>query len=147
MSVIQHIISAAGACLLAFGACGAQAQGRPQQISDQLDYVGLMSSGNGFRESHARTVASMSPGRVERHSLMLQEGRAYLLAAVCDEACGDVDLEVYDERGARVGVDVGPAELALIELRPRWSGPFLAHVRLRGCGGGGCFYGIGVFVR
>ncbi|MDD2868897.1 hypothetical protein [Neomegalonema sp.] len=131
----------------AVGALGAPAQGGPQEVGPRLDRVALQLAGGGYREFLPRRGGALDRMKSERLNLNLEAGRLYAVAVVCDAFCNDVDLEVFDETNNRLAAHMRRGDSAVVEFRPRWSGPVSVRVRLYDCQAPVCAYGLGAFMR
>ncbi|WP_018631867.1 hypothetical protein [Neomegalonema perideroedes] len=135
------------AVLSASGAFGQPARSAPQEVGPRLDMVAAQLAGGGYRELPPRKGGALDHRRSERLNLNLEAGRRYAVAVVCDAFCRDVDLEIFDQTNNRLAADMQAGPAAVVEFRPRWSGPVSVRVRLYDCQASVCAYGLGAFVR
>lgn len=145
MATFKSMRFAAGFAMLVGGASAAVAQDYRGHINTQLDLIKLVAARDGYRESHDRTIELVNGGQRPSHSITLRSGSDYIIAAVCDQDCNDVDLEVFDENGRSIGSDADSSDIAMVRISPRWTGSFSVRPHLYQCRIGTCFYGIGVF--
>jgi hypothetical protein len=78
-------------------------------------------------------------------TLTLNKGVSYGLLAACDQSCGDIDLELYDENGRLVASDLKSDGYPFVGVTPRWSGEFTLKVTMVTCRDQPCLYGFGLF--
>ena len=69
----------------------------------------------------------------------------YVVVAVCDSDCGDIDLVIYDEVGAEVASDVEEDDHPVV--RPRGEGDYSVEVQMVDCAAATCAYAVQVFRR
>ena len=80
-------------------------------------------------------------------TITLQAGVPYAIQAACDEACGDIDLYLFDQAGARVAADQGDDDTPVIEFTPATAGTFRLEVRMFACVTATCGWGAQVLRR
>ena len=80
-------------------------------------------------------------------TVTLEAGVPYAILAVCDDACGDIDLRLFDAAGARLAQDVGLDDTPVIELTPAATGQYRLNVMMYGCASAACSWGVQVFRR
>ncbi|PTA66499.1 hypothetical protein [Deinococcus arcticus] len=74
-----------------------------------------MTNGN-YRELFAPRVYDLNNGQTARVTMTLLGGD-YKVKAICDDDCADIDLEVRDERGNRVGWDYAADDEPIVTFR------------------------------
>jgi hypothetical protein len=77
----------------------------------------------------------------------LRAGTEYKLFGACDEDCGDVDLELYDENGYLVDEDAAGDDYPIVIVRPRYSQTYSFKVTMADCAYSPCGYMVGIFGR
>lgn len=80
-------------------------------------------------------------------ALALQAGVTYRVMAVCEDRCGDVDLDLYDPAGRLIGRDVAVSDNPYIEVTPSVSGSYAAYAWLADCKAAHCAIGVRAYLR
>jgi serine/threonine protein kinase len=75
----------------------------------------------------------------------LIEGRNYLLTAVCDSHCSDIDLALLDRDGSVLVQDVQEDDSPVLEIRAPRSGKFTLRIGMAKCSTSSCHYAIGLY--
>jgi len=98
-----------------------------------------------------RFIGYGAEGSVHSHSIDLTEGWDYIIPAVCDQDCGDIDLFLYDPNGALVASDTSVQRYqdfsttnAEIEITSTSGGAFRIDVKIHSCSTSTCYYGVDV---
>ena len=124
-----------------------------QYVEEQLEEYCDFTLCDFFYEYVTGFSGSAAEGSTNSHSLTLDAGEEYLVFAVCDQACDDVDLYLYDPSGSLVASDSsvhGIEDLAVanaeIEFEAPLSGTYRLDVRIYGCTTSTCYYGVDVGV-
>jgi hypothetical protein len=102
--------------------------------------------GRGYRAEGDLLTGARGNGTDPR-TLTLQAGVPYAMVAVCDEACGDIDLFLFDPSGAQVATDQGDDDTPVIEFTPPTAGSYRLEVRMFSCRTATCGWGAQVFRR
>jgi hypothetical protein len=98
------------------------------------------------------SLSSLSPiGRLGddeyiEHETVLRTGREYAIAAVCDEDCSDLDLELLRD-GSVVASDLEDDDIPLVRYAPGTDGVYTVRVIMARCEREPCLYGVGVYAR
>ena len=80
---------------------------------------------------------------VDTQTYPLKSGNSYIIIALGDdERVQDIDLEVLDENNNVVGRDADGENIAIVEVRPKWSGIFKIRVSGYEMSSSDAFYGI-----
>lgn len=114
-----------------------------RMIRGYLDSVSRQHGGS-FRAAEADLIADMMPGMAADWQIRLERGVTYRIVGVCDNDCGDVDLEVLDAGGAVIGRDVLDNDSPIVDVRPARSANFTVRVMLPHCVRAPCFVGARV---
>ena len=98
-------------------------------------------------------TGSAAKGSSNSHSVTLGAGEWYLVYAVCDQDCDDVDLFLYDPSGSLVASDSDvqasddfPTANAGFDFEPTSSGTYRLEVKIYGCTASTCYYAAEVDV-
>jgi hypothetical protein len=63
----------------------------------------------------------------------LRAGWIYSIIGVCDDDCGDLDLQLHDENGNAVATDFIEDAYPFVTVEPQWDGPFTLSVEMPSC--------------
>jgi hypothetical protein len=78
-------------------------------------------------------VGLLKVGTPKVWEVQLVRGVDYQVVGVCDSDCKDVDMEIYDPSGAKVGGDTLVDDFPRVQFRPAVSGAHTVKVWLRNC--------------
>ena len=96
---------------------------------------GLQRYGYNFRREY--TLGVLAQGARDVVATRLYAGNDYaLIASGCTDA-KDVDIEVYDENWNLIARDQDSDRVAVVRVRPRWTGTFYMVVKMYRASGGG----------
>lgn len=106
-----------------------------QQVLGYLDrqHKPLMDRGYVRDEGTADWVGLLKVGTPKVWEVQLVRGVDYQVVGVCDEECKDVDMEIYDPSGAKMGGDVLADDAPQVHFTPTSSGAHTVRVWLRTC--------------
>lgn len=106
-----------------------------QQVLGYLDtqHKPLMDRGYVRDEGTADWVGLLRVGTPKVWEVQLVRGVEYQVVGVCDEECKDVDMEIYDPSGAKVGGDTLADDAPQVRFAPTSSGAHTVRVWLRTC--------------
>jgi len=102
--------------------------------------------GRGYR-AEGELLSGARGNGTDTRTVALQAGVPYAILAVCDEACGDLDLTLTHPAGARVAEDTGDNDTPLIEFTPATTGEYRLDVLTSGCRTATCSWGAQIFRR
>lgn len=71
-------------------------------------------------------------------------GQKYVVLAVCDDDCEDIDLYLWDEEGGEVGADTEVGKRPLI-VTDRLEAGYTIEVYMAECAVAPCYFSVGVF--
>jgi hypothetical protein len=115
------------------------------QVGAQL-LLALRSAGfAGYHPTHEPFISEIGNGGYDDIEINLQKGQSYAIAGSCDQDCGDLDLEIYDDNGNLIGSDIEPDDFPILSVQPRWNARFTIRTHMAQCSNAPCRYGIGVF--
>lgn len=86
-------------------------------------------------------------GQSETMTLDTTRGRDYLVIAVCDNDCEDLDLCIYDGQGNRVSCDTETDSNPVLQWRASYSGRYQVKVSMYDCNANPCYYALGYYRR
>lgn len=98
-----------------------------------------------LRDSDTNTLPQ---GYHRDYSLTFARGNHYVLLACGDGRVHDLDIVLYDENGNEIDRDELRDAQPVVEVSPRWTGPFTARVVMYDTAGGGApYYTLAVLYR
>jgi hypothetical protein len=118
-----------------------------QQLTGQIEQVQEHLATSGYRLSNEAFTGSLDEGAQESIPVTLEPGREYMIVAVCDLDCSDIDLRLHDDNGNEVTADVELDDLPVVEAAPRVSMTYSVQVIMANCTADPCFYGVRVFAK
>jgi hypothetical protein len=105
-------------------------------------------SARGYRLEGDPLGGSSATRVTESRSIALQGGTAYAVVAVCDDACGDIDLRLLDPSSALVAQDQNPDDTPALTFTAPVTGSYRLEVGVFDCRTlSGCAWGARVFRR
>jgi hypothetical protein len=99
----------------------------------------------GYSPTHEPFISEIGEGGYDDIEVNLQKGQTYAISGSCDQDCGDLDLEIYDDNGNLIGSDVELDDYPILSVQPRRNGNFTIRAHMAQCSNAPCRYGIGVF--
>jgi hypothetical protein len=118
-----------------------------EQVRAQLRRLGERHARDGYELSHDIYTGSLDDDETESVTLTLRRGVSYIIRAVCDEDCSDVDLRLYDEAGNEIDGDVEVDDFPLVTVTPRTTRTYRVRVIMATCTTAPCWFGVGVFSK
>lgn len=116
-----------------------------QQVLSQLEDARNNLESDGYEHRDDRTGA-LGPWEDDTFTLpQLEEGYEYLLVAVCDFDCDDIDLYVRDDSAREVAADEEPDDFPIVGLTPEAGRSYEVQVSMVGCLVEPCVYGVSLF--
>jgi len=115
-----------------------------EQVEGQLAVIKLLTKEKGYEETHNDKFDKLSSNKSDSFSFQLRKDKKYLVLAVCDNDCKDMDLVLYDENNNEVAKDKSTDSLPVVEVNPKWTGKFKLKVIMESCSNNPCTYGIGI---
>lgn len=137
-----------GTGLLMLGLCPAWTAAQSvftRQVRAQLVENSAAANVAGLTLSHEPEIGSLDHGQSRTFHINLRAGTTYLLTAVCDEDCDDVDLKLLSPGMAEVARDVARDDRPAIVFTPRRTGEYHLRVIMASCTRAPCRFGLGVF--
>ena len=119
-----------------------------EQIEELCDYIWCE-----FLDHVDYFIGSAAEGSSNSHSVEITAGEEYIVYAVCDQDCDDVDIFFYDPSGSLVANDSSaqahddfPTASAEFEFEATSSGTYRLEVKIYGCSTSTCYYAAEVDV-
>jgi hypothetical protein len=86
---------------------------------------------------------TLAEDRKARHTFHVERGKTYLGQALCDDACGDIDLIVRDTAGNVLDNDEAKGADPVLLFRAEATGSVEVVVSMKACEEDACEYGLG----
>ncbi len=116
-----------------------------QQVLSQLQSAREYLESDGYEHAGDRT-GTLKPWEDDAFTLpQLEAGYEYLLVAVCDSDCDDIDLYVRDDSPREVAADEEPDNFPMVGWTPEAGRSYEVQVSMVGCLTEPCFYGVSWF--
>jgi hypothetical protein len=107
-------------------------------LDDRLQKVG-------FALDLGPAFGSLATGTHHDLTADLSANQTYVVRAVCDMHCGDVDLTVFNDQGQIVGQDLATDTYPLVTIKPLRAQTYTIRVLMRTCHTTECRWGLAVF--
>jgi len=92
-------------------------------------------------------LGSLRARTYEDKTLRLEAGRQYIVVGVCDDDCGDMDLNASDPSGQEIASDTEDDAMPVLAIVPERSGDYTFRVQMYDCAVEPCAYFVQPFVR
>jgi hypothetical protein len=116
-------------------------------MRDRLLRAGAVLVMAGYRLSHEPHVQVYRHDHYRDLSLTLDGQREFALVAVGDDDARNIDLQLYDPQGRLIAQDLGPSNVAMVQVNTRVVARWTLRVIMRECATQDCYAGVGVFMR
>jgi hypothetical protein len=118
-----------------------------QQVNEQLNVAAALFEGEGFSLTGSAITGTLNQQASADHSVTLQGGVGYIVIAVCDNDCSDIDLRLLDEAGNELDSDYEQDAYPIVATTPAGTAQYQVHVYMASCSTQPCFYGVGVYAQ
>jgi len=100
----------------------------------------------GYDIAQRRTLLglSLAEGKKSHHSFTVESGRTYFGQALCEDACGDIDLIARDAAGNVLDNDEAKGADPILLFRVEATGSVEIVVSMKACEEDACEYGVGL---
>jgi hypothetical protein len=115
------------------------------QVRDRLYRVGEYLIQRGYTLTHDPSFDQLRQGQSQWINIKLRSGTSYVITALGDQDCRDLDLELYDENGNLVSRDAQTDGTPVMNITPSWTGNFKVRVTLAETKAAYSYYGITFF--
>jgi len=116
-------------------------------MKEYLDQVSAAAASDGFADAGMDLSGALSASETEGRAVHLEAGRDYSFLGACDNACGDIDLELYDAAGNEVDSDLEYDDVPIVTVTPEQSGEFRVVIGVVDCSTENCQYAVRVLSR
>lgn len=119
----------------------------PNRVFSWLREASAHLSSEGYVEYRRPEGFVGRTGQTATMRLTLEGGREYQILGMCDEACENLDLALFDPTGALLDSDNAQDDVPFISSRPARTGTYHLRVTMRGCTTEACFFAVTVVVK
>lgn len=132
---------ALGAVLLAMGAGDGWAQDQSRRVRAYLEHGMDAHESAGYERDRSVPdfIAPLELDRPHVWSVFLREGVHYRVYGACDDACSDLDMEIYGADGRLIERDVNRDDTPFVQLTPAQTGRHYVRVWLYACAAQSCY--------
>lgn len=117
-----------------------------REVADQLRRAGRPLQDEGFRPRGEPMLGSLNQGEVDSLWVGLREGASYALVGVCDSACTNLDLRLFDDASHELAVSLDPGP-PILRIQPTTNRKYRLRVIMAACSHSPCRYSVGIFER
>lgn len=140
----RHLLTAAALSALTATTLAAQ-NSYQQQITSQFQQLVSLMQSRGYAQLGQTLTGSLNNQGDESLVVNLNTGTHYLIAAVCDADCDDVDLQVFSSDGTKMGEDMLTDDHPIVEIDTAYSGQYRVKVLMASCKANPCYYGVQIY--
>lgn len=146
---MRKLMIAAALSTAAVVAGPATSQDYHGQIRALLDSQHSGSYEAGYRKDSrfGDVIELIQESSAHEFSVTLYGGVTYRVVGVCDEDCTDFDLALRDGNGNDIDSDYGDDDWPLVDVTPKYTGPFVVRMFMADCNTNSCFAGARVLRR
>lgn len=116
-----------------------------QIIKDLQDEARLIARGRGYDRKMKQGSGHLGNRQRNVTWVDLEAGKKYLVVGLCDEACSDIDLEVWDGEGFVLACDTLDDAIPIFDYQPDEAGRHLVGVRMIVCESEPCVFAVGIY--
>ena len=147
MKRVTPALSVLPAFLIAFALPVSGQNPYEQQVLGILSEVSGFAVERGYSQTGDKFVGALNEDEGESHYVELAAGMDYVIVAVCDQDCADIDLHLFSPGEDLVGQDTEPDKMPVIELGNVGGGTHRLDVGMHNCSNQPCYYAVGVYVK
>jgi hypothetical protein len=111
----------------------------------QLDSAVVLMRQTSFTQEGPFRGGALADGGVATVQIDFRAGRSYIVMAVCDGDCEDLDLELHDPAGDLVDSDFELDDVPMVATETTAAGRYSVVVSMASCSVNPCAYGLAVF--
>lgn len=150
--MVRRLVSivAAGLCLsmlAPFPAAGAQVPDPyARQLARQLASGERLTRDRGYAHVVGPNPGQAAQGEAVRFPVTLRASGDYVILAVCDARCTDVDMRLLDPTsGAVIAEDMLADDAPLVGARPARTGAYTIEIIMSRCDAPSCYFAFNVY--
>lgn len=114
------------------------------QVADQIAAIHAEIASD-FEYASDMVIGELEPGYSDGFSMDVSGDAEYIVIAVCDVDCGDLDLAVYDAYEDEAAADIEYDDYPMIAFQGE--GEYFVEVMMADCEADTCLWAAQVFVR
>lgn len=134
----------AGFAALIAVAVPAAALGQDDMIGELFDKAAQIYADKGYASTGWERRGTMEQGKEQSFQIALNGAASYQVIGVCDGACENLDIRLYDSAGKLVDKDEQEDDFPIVGIEA--SGSYTAKVTMAKCGGT-CAFGVKTFQK
>ncbi|MDO8665786.1 MAG: hypothetical protein Q7J79_04190 [Gemmatimonadales bacterium] len=136
--------------LLAAAALAAASPAPAQNTYQQTVRAELMRRSAGARQAgysadRETVFGSMNDDANDQKAVMLAAGGRYVIIAVCDEDCSDIDLRLWAPDGTKIHEDIETDDYPTLQFTAPLTGTYRLSVEMATCSQNPCYWGMQVY--
>lgn len=116
-----------------------------KQVRAQLAEASRVLGRQGFGPPQLIHFGALEQSQEEDATFALEAGREYMMVAVCDEDCSDVDLRLLTPDRKEIDRDVERDDHPLVAVSAPANGTYIVRTIMAACKQAPCRYGVGLF--
>lgn len=128
-------------------AARAQQTGRLQQVADLLEWAVAEMVSDGYTPADPPRMGRLAHGANTYIPIPLVADREYQIIGICDDACTDLDLQLFSPEHRLLDADHSADDLPVLFTAARASGTHFLRVWMNGCAAPSCGFGVAAFTR
>lgn len=137
---LKSLLLAAAALLVS-----TTAEAQANIVRTQLDSAVVLMRGQGFVPVDDAVTGTLATGADEEFEVDLEAGVTYMIVAVCDGDCSDLDLVLSDDEGEEMESDRKMDDLPMLAFENENDVTAVLSVQMATCSTGQCHYGVRIF--
>ncbi len=118
-----------------------------QILMQQLQQAEQVAGQQGFQQVGQPFAGGLIQGQSWNVPAQLVAGYEYRVLGVCDQACRDMDIAVYDESGATIAQDNATDDHPVVAVTPGANGNFTIQAQMFQCSAQPCYYALVLYGR
>lgn len=117
------------------------------QVREYFTYAETVLNDGGYRAGTDIFMDRLRQNESDRLTVTIGSPGNFLLLGLCDADCPDLDLKIYDSRGALVGQDTEVDSTPIVEFYAPTRGDYTLEVLMYRCTTEPCRYGVRLYER
>jgi hypothetical protein len=117
-----------------------------REVKAELRKAGKALEQQGYRLRGEPMLGTLNQGEVDSLWTGLRDGVAYALVGVCDSACTNLDLRLFDDASHELAAALEPGP-PVLRVTPTQRTKYRLRVIMAACNHSPCRYSVGIFER
>jgi len=141
--------SAIGIIVLFLGPAAAMGQGNrwERQVETRFTQAGVTLLRNGYAPMTTTWRGALNNSETASDTITLAGGGSYVLLGVCDDDCGEIELQLFAANGYEIDASKGAGAAPIVHVTPPERTSYRLTIRMTGCGMNPCWYGVSMYRR